>query len=135
MRPSHLFLALAALALPCAAQVAVAAAEHTTRPVVQDLRVLYAGDPDDARTEDFEKFLAAHFKAVGTTSYSTFSPAAMDDYDVVIFDWGKIFDRENNRLHSPERPALPADFSRPMVLIGAPGIRIAESLGARLDWL
>jgi len=130
MRPFHLFFALAALALPTAAQVAADAA-----PAVQDLRVLYAGDPDDARTEDFEQFLAKHFKAVGTTSYSTFTPAAMSGYDVVIFDWGKIFDREQSRLHSPKRPELPDDFSRPMVLIGAPGIRIAESLGARLDWL
>lgn len=103
----------------------------------QDLAVLYAGDPDGARTADFEEFLGKHFKNVGTTSYEEFEPEAMEGYDVVIFDWGKVYFRENEsgRLQLPKVPKLPKDFSRPMVLIGSPGIRIAEQFGARLDWL
>ena len=40
----------------------------------QELAVLYAGDPDDARTADFERFLGKHFRKAGTTSYERFTP-------------------------------------------------------------
>ncbi len=61
----------------------------------------------------------------------------MAGFDVVVFDWGKVFFKEdaNGRLKLPKVPDLPKDFDRPMVLIGSPGIRIAEHFGARLDWL
>ncbi len=130
MKHAVLSLALFALATPGTAQDPAAAPEK------QDLRVLYAGDPDDERTADFGRFLSAHFAKVGVTSYKTVMPANMVDYDVVIFDWGKIFDREKNVLRRPRRKSeLPRNYARPTVLIGAPGIRIAEGLGARLDWL
>ncbi len=101
---------------------------------LQNLRVLYAGDLENERTEDFRSFLEENFVDVGVVSYEALTPATADDYDVVIFDWGRVYFPEERALHMPQVPDLD-DFNRPMVLIGAPGIRIAESRNAKLDWL
>ena len=104
----------------------------------QDVKVLYAGNPEHERTADFEKFLKQHFTEVGVTSFEKVTPESAKDYDVIIFDWSKILMKDANgalSLKMPKRPDLPKDFRPPMILIGGSGVQVAEKLGAKIHWL
>jgi hypothetical protein len=96
------------------------------------LSVLYAGIPDAPRTKEFQQFLGQHFTKVGLAPFSDFKPEMADGYDVVVFD--TPVQPGPGGLGIPPRPVLPRDFSRPSVLVGAPGTRIAESLELKIQW-
>jgi hypothetical protein len=98
-----------------------------------DLRVLYAGTPDSARTADFMGFLREHFTTVGTTSYTNFRAEEADPYDVVIFDCE--IRPQPGRIGLEPRPKLPDTFNRASVMIGGPGTLLAESFKSKIDWL
>jgi hypothetical protein len=96
-----------------------------------NLRVLYAGRPGDARTAEFVAFLGERFTKVGEASYSDFTPAMADGYDVVVFDAAPT----QNSIGLPPPPKLSPDYDRASVLIGGAGVRAVESLKPKLDWL
>jgi hypothetical protein len=77
---------------------------------------------DPARDEDFRKFLEKNFVYVKVSKDTEFTPAMATDVDVIIVD-GDI------------RELVPADFHRPMVLLGADWgpIGIPESHGYKLQ--
>ena len=95
----------------------------------QPLRVLYVygakapsgGDSDTARAADFRQFLEANFAFVKTCLETEFKPALAKDVDVIIVD-GNIAD------------LVPADFHRPMVLLGADfgPLQLPETHGYKL---
>jgi hypothetical protein len=107
-----------------------------------DLKVLYAGNLESDRTEDFESFLKQHFREVATTDYSSFRAEQADRFDVVIFDWSSIYprtadgkiDMKSGSISSPKAPAIDRSFSRPAILIGAAGGSIANRLNIAINW-
>ncbi len=111
----------------------------------QDIDVLYAGKPGSERMADFERFLAEHFAAVGTTSLETFTSEDADAYDVVILDWVSIFprdkdgriNRENFQLRLPRFPELPKDYDKATVMISSVAARVGGHANQQLkfDWL
>jgi len=88
------------------------------------LRVLYiySADNDPARAADFRQFLSCYFTTVQTSIDRAFTTELTKNIDVIIVD-GNIADR------------VPADFHRPMVLLGADffPIKIPESRGYKLQ--
>ena len=107
------------------------------------LKVLYAGKPNDARTKDFVSFLQEQFVRVGEVDYEKFKPDQAKDFDVVIFDWPSIYPRDKDgkiapkltSLNSPKPPKLPEDFDRPAILIGAAGSSATSQLRLKINWL
>jgi hypothetical protein len=112
-------------------------------PAKLDLRILYAGNRESDRTNDFSAFLQRHFSKVTVANLSTFKHADADGHDVVIFDWTSIYPRDKagkiddsvGRITMPQVPRLSHDFSRPTVLIGAAGGQVAGSLALKINWL
>jgi hypothetical protein len=134
MRYGCLAAALAALAL---LNATASAAEKI------EVKVLYAGKPNDARTKDFVSFLQQHFVRVGEADYEKFKPDEAKDFDVVIFDWPSIYPRDKDgkiapkfiSLNSPKPPKLSEDFNRPAILIGAAGASATSQLRLKINWL
>jgi len=79
------------------------------------------GIRDPARDRDFKQFLEKNFVSVKSCEDSAFTPAVANDVDVIVVD-GDIRDH------------VPADFHRPMVLLGSDfePIGIPESRGYKL---
>ena len=107
------------------------------------LKVLYAGKPNDTRTKDFVSFLQQHFVRVGEVDYEKFKADEAKDFDVVLFDWPSIYPRDKDgkiapkitSMNSPHVPRLSTDFDRPAVLIGAAGGDLAGPRRLKIDWL
>lgn len=93
----------------------------------QPVSVLYVfgddgDDLDPERGADFRRFLEEHFVSARTAKDRDFTPALAQDVDVILVD-GDISKR------------LPADFHRPMVLLGTTfgPIGIPENRGHKLQ--
>jgi hypothetical protein len=107
------------------------------------LKVLYTGKPNDARTKDFVSFLQQHFVRVGEADYEKFKADEAKDFDVVLFDWPSIYPRDKDgkiapkltSLNSPKPPKLSEDFDRPAILIGAAGSSATRQLRLKINWL
>jgi hypothetical protein len=106
-----------------------------------DLRVLYWGDSGSAREADFRTFPEQHFKAVALGRVDNFRAEDADGYDVVIFDWSNTYDGKGNPnkeargKRGSETPLLGKSFSRPTILLGEMGGRVAIPLKLKIDWL
>jgi hypothetical protein len=88
------------------------------------LNILYMGQPESARANDFAQFLRQYFARVEVMDAAKFDPAQTAAYDVVILD-------PASRL---PKLKLPADYSKPTVLEGLGGARVGSSLGLRLGF-
>lgn len=89
--------------------------------------VEYVGRPESERGKSFVEFLRKNFTEVHATSLASLKTAedavkAFSDSDVLVVDTSM------SRL-------LPPAYSKPMVLLSGQGVRTAEGLGAKLDWL
>jgi hypothetical protein len=92
-----------------------------------DLSAAFVGDVDAARGKEFLELLGANLREVkGLRRSDLKTPevavAALAAMDVVVVD------QDLTGL-------LPAGYAKPMLLISGPGVKTAESLGAKLDWL
>jgi hypothetical protein len=94
------------------------------------LNILYMGQPDSARANDFAQFLRAHFAKVEVMDAAKFEPAQTAPYDVVILD----YDPASRDLGKLAKLKLPADYAKPTVLQGFFGARVGSSLGLRLGF-
>jgi hypothetical protein len=98
----------------------------------QPLHVKYVAGANSERTADFKKFLEAEFATVSVTTGREFDPKTAGPYDVLVVD-------------SRIKPSLPADFTRPMLVLGSNGtgataisengIWTANMAGSKFDWL
>jgi hypothetical protein len=98
----------------------------------QPLHVKYVASGNAERTADFKKFLEDEFATVSVTTGRDFDPKTAGPYDVLIID-------------ARVQPALPADFTKPILLLGSNssavdaisdnGIWTANMAGSKLDWL
>ena len=72
------------------------------------------------RMADFKTFLDSRFSEVKTVDVRDYKPAMSDDADVTIMDAGPV--------------KLPADFSRPMILMHAMAPNVGLPIGLKFDW-
>jgi hypothetical protein len=99
------------------------------------LAILYAGESGSAREKAFVEFLRPLFAKVGTLDLATLDPESAADYDVVIADWKRRYPRAQDASWSSAPGALPPEFTKPIVMLGAIGGEITRSLRPKLDWL
>jgi hypothetical protein len=106
-----------------------------------DLKVLYAGVPDAARTKDFTDFLSKTFTEVKAIELKKLDLATAKPFDVVIVDAPTPYRPDSRESGSsfkmPEAPTphLTTDFTKPTILMGAAGGRVLLELKIKLGWL
>jgi hypothetical protein len=115
------------LALPSAA-----GAEEDAKKL--DVQVLYAGVEDAPRTKEFKEFLGRTFTQVGTVDLTKLTHDAAKDYDVVIVDSPSPYGAAG-KFEMPKTAALPADFGRPTIIMGAAGGSLLTRMNIKLNWL
>lgn len=99
-----------------------------------ELKVLYAGVPDHARTAEWREFLGAAVEKVGIADVAKLDEEDAEDFDVVIVDAPPPFDASG--AFKPGKIAkLPADWSRPTVALGYAAGMVFRERNIKLDWL
>ncbi len=104
-------------------EAAAAARSPTPR---EPLRVLYAGQPDHPRTEEFVRFLGEHFAATTAIDVRSLGAQSAADFDVVVVDLPA------DCAHA-RAVRLPEGFDRPTVLVGMWPARFAEAAGLKIS--
>lgn len=120
---------LATLSTALTAQAPAAASAHQKL----DLRVLVTGRDDGDRRTDFATFLREHFTTVGTASYSDFTAADAEGWDVVVLD-AEVRPKPG-RIGLPKGPKLAEDYARATVLVQGAGAIVADRRNQKIDWL
>jgi hypothetical protein len=104
------------LVLLCGVQIPAAQLEN--------LKLLYVGDPGTARAREFTKFLKQNAATVETASRNGFKDAQADPFDVVLLDWPQ----SGNTDQEWKRPSPLGDrnaWKKPTVLLGSAGLNLA----------
>lgn len=94
--------------------------------------ILYAGDLASPRAKAYREFLQAHFRKVDGIELKDLSAKAAAPYDVVVADWRRLYGNGDVQLDVPELE-LGADFTKPIVMIGAVGGSIQHH--TKIGWL
>jgi hypothetical protein len=106
------------------AAVAGASASQSSAKLDQ-LKVLYIGDPDTPRATQFSDFLQPKVAKVKVVAREGFKAAQADDFDVVLLDWPQSNSTREDwkRGRSPlgDRDA----WTKPTVLLGSAGLNLA----------
>jgi hypothetical protein len=97
------------------------------------LRVLYVGYPGTEREKDFVGFLEKHFTKVGKADLAKVEVKDAEGYDVVVLDYGELIIK-GNAIVSP-RVVFGREYSRPVLMIGAAGALVCDSLGLKTGYL
>jgi hypothetical protein len=113
--------------------VAVAAAEDPEAQSQLDVRVLYAGDAEAERTEDWREFLGPRVAAFEAIDRADLSAETAEGFDVVIVDAPSPY--HDDGVTIPDGAPLDLEFSRPTILMGAAGGATLGPLGIKLHWL
>jgi hypothetical protein len=92
----------------------------------QPQRVLYAGQPDHARTQEFVAFFGDHFAKVGVVDVRSLSAETAEGWDVVVMDL------PDDYAHARE-VKLREGFDRPTVLVGMWPARFAEAANLKIS--
>lgn len=91
-----------------------------------DLTVLYVGNVDTSRHQDFKRFLERRFRQVKFAARVGFDPATAKDADVVLLDWSQKDQPFSEAMKAPS-PLGPRDeWSTPTVLLGSAGLLISR---------
>lgn len=91
---------------------------------LDQLTVLYVGDPDSPRARDFTGFLELNVAKVGTAPRAAFDSKQAVNFDVVVLDWpqsGSTVGAWTQGSPLGER----ANWSKPTVLLGSAGLNLA----------
>ena len=128
-----LFLPALAFGAVLTAQAGVQDADAPPKAKLQ-VRVLYAGDADHARTAQWRTFLGRYFEKVGTVAMSSLSRENAKDFDVVIIDSPSPY-QPNRGFEMPKPARLPEDWARPTILMGAAGGSVIRSFRIKIGWL
>lgn len=103
-----------------------------------DLRVLYAGKPDDARAAAWRAFLEPRTNAFAVIDVEQLTEQSMGDADVLILDCPDPIVRnaegKPERISVPRPKSLTVAFDRPTVVVGGMAM-ITDELSLKLDWL
>ena len=91
---------------------------------LDQLKVLYIGDPGTPRAQHFTGFLAQNVGRVEINSRKDFKPSDAAAFDVVLLDWPQSNTvREERQGRSPLGDR--ASWSKPTVLLGSAGLNLA----------
>lgn len=103
-----------------------------------DLKVLYAGVPDHARTEQWREFLSKHTAGVEVIDVKQLADGAGADADVVILDCPdpivKNAEGRPERIAVPRPGGLTLAFGRPTIVVGGMAM-ITDGLHLKSNWL
>lgn len=110
----------------------------TSRDPVQPLSVLYAGSLSTARAKAFAQWLSQRFSRVETLELAELTQAKAHGFDVVVADWKRRYVKGADGnvefdAHVQQHYELPADFSKPVVMIGPVAGEIAPE--SKIGWL
>lgn len=102
-----------------------------------NLKVLYIGSPGTARAQAFTEFLQTRFIRAEAVARESFAPAMAARWDVVLLDWPQaqepVIVVPGNTPQIPARRIEPAplgsraSWSKPTVLLGSAGLKLAEA--------
>ena len=96
---------------------------------LEQLRVLYLGEPGSARAKEFKDYLAPNLAAVTIAHRGQFRLADADGFDVVLLDWNQTGgDLTQLRKHPLGDRAA---WRRPTVLLGSAGLLTAVTWQVR----
>lgn len=96
---------------------------------LEQLRVLYLGDPGTARAKEFKDYLAPNLAMVTVAARDRFHLADADGFDVVLLDWHQTGgDLTQLRRHPLGDRAA---WRRPTVLLGSAGLLTAVTWQVR----
>ncbi len=102
-----------------------------------DLAILYAGDVEHERAQDWTAFLRERFRVVDAIGLRSLTQAAASGYDVVVADWRPRYLRSKGGLEWNEDSSpgyvLPDGFDKPVVMVGSVGGQIAPH--GKIGWL
>ncbi|HTD86679.1 MAG TPA: hypothetical protein VK850_08885 [Candidatus Binatia bacterium] len=107
--------------------LALLGAASASEPVrgLDQIKVLYLGDPGNSRTTYFQGFLKHNVGRIDVASREGFKPSDADEFDVVLLDWPQSGstreDWKNERSPLGERDA----WNKPTVLLGSAGLNLA----------
>ena len=107
--------------------LAFVAGASTNQPVrsLDDLKVLYVGDPSASRATYFSGFLKENVDEVKVVARDAVKPSQADGFDVVLLDWPQSDsardDRKSARSPLGDRDA----WTKPTVLLGSAGLNLA----------
>lgn len=121
-----LAIGFALLAVPTPAALAQENLDQTQNRI-QPLRVLYAGDVDHPRTEEFVDFFKTRFAKVSTIAFANLSEQTAADSDVVVIDI------PGSDMETFRRISLPERFDRSTILVGINGARLGEKEDIKLN--
>lgn len=97
----------------------------------QPLRLLFLGEPDSARANDFKNMLLGRFAAVKVADRWHWDRTLLRDVDVVILDWPQQDGVSKWMLKGDRtvKPRLPLgrreQWTMPTVLLGSAGLNLA----------
>ena len=95
--------------------------------VDKTISVLFVGKADSPRNAEYEELLKQYFTKVDVKAYPDFYFSDANDYDVLILDY-------KFRYKNIPR-SLPANWSKPTVLIGSGDMLIGRTSGIKINWL
>jgi hypothetical protein len=90
---------------------------------LRELKVLYVGDTNAARAEQFRGFLSNKVARVELASREGFDYSQAKRFDVVLLDWPQSGGQNFPPRKSPLGPR--EDWVTPMVLLGSAGLHMA----------
>ena len=109
-------------------------AEATAESKKLAVRVLYAGDEDHPRTEQWRKFLGGYFTKVEAIQLNKLSQEATEGFDVVIVDSPSPY-KPNRKFKVLPGPVLSGEYDRPTILMGAAGGATVRQAKIKIGWL
>lgn len=132
MKHALLALALTGAALPGLAQEA-RVPDRGLGPAHR-FKILYAGSPGGFREGAYVEFLRGWFDVVDAIDLRGLDAAAAAPYDVVLADWRSWYGNDGYpEEHESHDTRLPADFAKPVILIGAVGGELVPE--SKIGWL
>jgi hypothetical protein len=113
--------------------LAVQAAPQESLGPAKDLKILYAGAPDEVREERFLTFLEAWFTHVDPMPLTELDAKSAAPYDVVILDWKRQY-KNGMPVDGADAPLkLSASFAKPVIMLGANAATVQHH--SKIDWL
>ncbi len=102
-------------------------AASASEPVrgLDQLRVLYVGDADNARATHFRGFLKYNVGSIEVASRKDFKPSDAAGFDVVLLDWPQSNSAQDDRKSGRSPLGERDEWSRPTVLLGSAGLNLA----------
>jgi hypothetical protein len=104
--------------------LATAFASEPSR-ILDQLKVMYVGDPDTPRATHFAGFLKHNVGRIEVTARDKFKPSQADEFDVVLLDWPQSDSARDDRKTARSPLGNRDAWSKPTVLLGSAGLNLA----------